>query len=571
MKRLILLLMVLFFGLSGSPTEAATPMPAPKPGMQIELFRSIAIQEGGRKKPLDSFARETVRSITGREKFEGFDPIELIFSWLTLTKDWEQQPILDAGYQPLQAQVHLKVVNGRVSPADLAANQEFQLFMQTVTSKQQEGGQLSELEKSAATLLKRLNLFYGIASGSALTLLPQSAAAWDSLDKLAERYPNLSAMQAAPTTEAKIAGAVQGVLASYYQGDTALFGQMGIMMRDLLKEQGQNQGGYPRIEDLQREIRLNTFKPFRIAWAIYALAFFVLVCGLWIKGRWLYWAGMAVLATAFGVHIYGFILRCMIAGRPPVTNMYESVIWVSLGIVLFSLVFELIYKARYYAVAASALATLLLVLADSVPSILDPAINPLVPVLRNNYWLTVHVLTITLSYAAFALAMGVGNVSLGYYIFKPSDQDKIKRLNYFLYRSIQVGVVLLAAGTILGGVWANASWGRFWGWDPKEVWALIALLGYLSILHGRYAGWLRGFGLAVGSVVAFLLVLMAWYGVNFILGVGLHSYGFSSGGAKGMGLFVGLEFLWVAFAVFRYKMLFKSTVIPAVSAAGPVG
>jgi len=571
MKRLILLLMVLFFGLSGSPTEAATPMPAPKPGMQIELFRSIAIQEGGRKKPLDSFARETVRSITGREKFEGFDPIELIFSWLTLTKDWEQQPILDAGYQPLQAQVHLKVVNGRVSPADLAANQEFQLFMQTVTSKQQEGGQLSELEKSAATLLKRLNLFYGIASGSALTLLPQSAAAWDSLDKLAERYPNLSAMQAAPTTEAKIAGAVQGVLASYYQGDTALFGQMGIMMRDLLKEQGQNQGGYPRIEDLQREIRLNTFKPFRIAWAIYALAFFVLVCGLWIKGRWLYWAGMAVLAAAFSVHIYGFILRCMIAGRPPVTNMYESVIWVSLGIVLFSLVFELIYKARYYAVAASALATLLLVLADSVPSILDPAINPLVPVLRNNYWLTVHVLTITLSYAAFALAMGVGNVSLGYYIFKPSDQDKIKRLNYFLYRSIQVGVVLLAAGTILGGVWANASWGRFWGWDPKEVWALIALLGYLSILHGRYAGWLRGFGLAVGSVVAFLLVLMAWYGVNFILGVGLHSYGFSSGGAKGMGLFVGLEFLWVAFAVFRYKMLFKSTVIPAVSAAGPVG
>src|SRR5215470_17241261 len=122
---------------------------------------------------------------------------------------------------------------------------------------------------------------------------------------------------------------------------------------------------------------------------------------------------------------------------------------------------------------------------------------------------------------------------------------------------MQVGVVLCASCTVLGAVLAIASWGRFWGWDPKEVWALIALLGYLSILHGRYAGWLRGFGLAVGSVVAFLLVLMAWYGVNFILGVGLHSYGFSSGGAKGMALFVGVELLWVLFAVIRYKMSFK--------------
>jgi ABC-type transport system involved in cytochrome c biogenesis permease subunit len=275
---------------------------------------------------------------------------------------------------------------------------------------------------------------------------------------------------------------------------------------------------------------------------------------------------MAVLGAAFGIHIYGFVLRCMIAGRPPVTNMYESVIWVSFGVVLFAIIFELVYKARYYAVAASALATLLLVVADSVPSILDPAIDPLVPVLRSNYWLTIHVLTITLSYAAFALALGVGNFSLGYYIFKPQAKEKVSQLNYFLYRSIQVGVVLLAAGTILGGVWANASWGRFWGWDPKEVWALIALLGYLVILHGRYAGWLRGFGLAVGSILAFLLVLMAWYGVNFILGVGLHSYGFSSGGAKGMAFFVGVELLWVAFAAFRYKMLFKAPAAAAETA-----
>lgn len=548
--------------------RAEGEMPAPKPGMQVEILREVAIQEGGRKKPFDTFARETVRTITGREKFQGFDPIELIYSWLTQTKDWEKQPILDAGFKPLQEQVGLKPANGRVAPADLAANQEFQLFMQTVAAKQQEGASLSEIERHAASLMQRLNLFYTIASGSALTVIPQAGGHWESLEKLAERYPNLSAMQAAPTAEAKIAGAVQGSLAAYFQGDAALFGQMALMMRDLLKEQGQIVKDYPSGQDLHREIRLNTVKPFRLAWLGYALAFFLLISSLWMKGKGLYWVGMGLLALSFGIHIYGFVLRMMISGRPPVTNMYESVIWVAFGIVLFALIFEAVYRAKIYAVAAAALATLLMVVADSVPSILDPAIDPLVPVLRSNYWLTIHVLTITLSYAAFALALGVGNASLGYYIFKPQAKERIERLNYFLYRSMQVGVILLAAGTILGGVWANASWGRFWGWDPKEVWALIALLGYLAILHGRFAGWLRGFGLALGSVLAFLLVLMAWYGVNFILGVGLHSYGFSSGGATGMAVFVGLELLWVGFATLRYKMLFKPAGVPAMGRSG---
>jgi hypothetical protein len=110
----------------------------------------------------------------------------------------------------------------------------------------------------------------------------------------------------------------------------------------------------------------------------------------------------------------------------------------------------------------------------------------------------------------------------------------IKPLSNFIYRAMQVGVLLIAAGTILGGVWADYSWGRFWGWDPKEVWALITLLVYLVPLHGRFAGWVNTFGLVTASVVCFLSVIMAWYGVNFVLGVGLHSYGFTEGGSQGM-------------------------------------
>ncbi len=123
---------------------------------------------------------------------------------------------------------------------------------------------------------------------------------------------------------------------------------------------------------------------------------------------------------------------------------------------------------------------------------------------------------------------------------------KIKPLSNFIYRTMQVGVLLIAAGTILGGVWADYSWGRFWGWDPKEVWALITLLVYLIPLHGRFAGWVNTFGLVMASVVCFLSVIMAWYGVNFVLGVGLHSYGFVEGGSQGVVGAVVLAVLAVA-------------------------
>ena len=122
-------------------------------------------------------------------------------------------------------------------------------------------------------------------------------------------------------------------------------------------------------------------------------------------------------------------------------------------------------------------------------------------------------------------------------------------VQFFIYRAMQIGVLLLATGTILGGVWANYSWGRFWGWDPKETWALITLLCYLALLHGRLAGWWKGFGLSVGSVACFLSVLMSWYGVNFVLGKGLHSYGFGTGGFSYVAAFALFEALFVVFVV----------------------
>jgi ABC-type transport system involved in cytochrome c biogenesis permease subunit len=187
--------------------------------------------------------------------------------------------------------------------------------------------------------------------------------------------------------------------------------------------------------------------------------------------------------------------------------------------------------------------------------------SPLQPVLRDNFWLTIHVLTIVSSYAAGALAWGLGCLSLGYYLFGRYRDGRSGRkaplatvaLAGFIYKAMQVAVLLLAAGTILGGLWADVSWGRFWGWDPKEVWALVSLLAYIIILHGRYIGWIGDFGLAAGSVLGAAVIGMSWYGVNFLLGAGLHSYGFGQGGQTEFFSFLILNLLLMAAAGWRLR------------------
>lgn len=535
------------------PQLAWGQTPQPKKGFNLEDLQSIAILDKGRQKPLDTFSRESVRFITGKENFMGFDPNELLLSWLTQSQTWESVPLIKIEHRPLVDHLHLKTVGGRISPKDLRGNQEFQLFLQTVSSKQQEGQKLNELEQEGGRLGQKLQQFYQIAQGTNLNLFPRNEGGWESLAALAQRFPQVSLQEASPTPDAKVAAGVQGMLSSYYQNNPELFHEITFLLNQVLRNHGEEIQNYPSQATLQREIQLNHLKPFRLAWIGYGIAAFILALSLGLKGRLWYWSGLGLLILSFGVQLYGFILRASIAGRPPVTNMYETVLWVPFGAVLFGIILEVIYRKKIFALACATVATLCLIVADTAPSILDPAINPLVPVLRSNYWLTIHVLTITLSYGAFTLALGVANLNGGFYIFSPGRKETIKSLNLFIYRALQIGVVLLAAGTILGGVWANQSWGRFWGWDPKEVWALIALLGYLAILHGRYIGWIKGVGLTVCSIIAYLLVMMAWYGVNFILGVGLHSYGFSSGGAKFVTVFTAVQLLWVTMILLRTK------------------
>ena len=316
---------------------------------------------------------------------------------------------------------------------------------------------------------------------------------------------------------------------------------------------------YPADSDLSREVHFNQFHPFAKACCLYAIAFLGMLLAIWWEPLELYWSVIGVFVAGVLFQGYGFWLRMQIAGRPPVTNMYESVVWVGFGIVALALTFELTYRVRYYLLAAAPLSVLCLILADSLPAVLDPGIAPLVPVLRDNFWLSIHVPTIALSYASFALAMGLGHVTLGNYLFTPQAKQRIRILSQLNYRVLQVGVLLLITGIILGGVWAYFSWGRFWGWDPKETWTLMALLCYLAPLYSRLVGWIGDFGVSVASVVSFNAVLMAWYGVNFVLGVGLHTYGFSTGGSVlFVGGIVGLDLLFVLIVLIKHQGRFNT-------------
>jgi ABC-type transport system involved in cytochrome c biogenesis permease subunit len=242
--------------------------------------------------------------------------------------------------------------------------------------------------------------------------------------------------------------------------------------------------------------------------------------------------------------------------------------------------FEQTYARWPFCLAATFIAFFGAALASFAP-VLDGRFSPLQPVLRDNFWLLIHVLTIVSSYGAGALAWALANIALGFYLFGRYQQSELRTIEGhrparefadlatmtakrppeqsmllagYTYKAMQVAVVLLAAGTILGALWADVAWGRFWGWDPKEVWALISLLVYLAILHGRYAGMFGNFGLCVGSVLGFSAIVMSWYGVNFVLGVGLHSYGFGQGGQWWVFGALALNWLYLLAASIRYNL-----------------
>lgn len=230
-------------------------------------------------------------------------------------------------------------------------------------------------------------------------------------------------------------------------------------------------------------------------------------------------------------------LRVMISGRAPITNMYETVLFSGFGSLTLALVLGHFKKEKLFVYMGLAYNVCTLMMLNFANGMLTATISPLVPVLRDNFWLSTHVTTVILSYGALALSWILANTVLIKRRFGSITKKDEAMYSDIIYTTLKWGTTMLAAGIILGGVWADYSWGRFWGWDPKETWSLIVLCIYMSILHGRYTSWIKPSRFITVTAGAFLSVMMAWFGVNYILATGLHSYGFSEGGAIFLGTF----------------------------------
>jgi len=276
---------------------------------------------------------------------------------------------------------------------------------------------------------------------------------------------------------------------------------------------------------------------YRLSWHYQAIHWFlfafVLAAVSWTmpKRAWIWWASIAVTMLALGMLGLDLTLRCMVTGRPPIKNLYDTFLFIGFVGVALAVVAEFILRRRIALAVAPVFGALLIMFARMF-EVSDgrDTMDPLQAVLDSNFWLATHVTSINIGYGAGLIAAMLANVWIYMRVFRLAHPQsaEAKALVRTVYGVTCFGLMFAVVGTILGGVWANDSWGRFWGWDPKENGALLICLSQIALLHARFSGWVRDFGFIAWSSITGMVVVFSWFHTN-LLGIGLHSYGFSSG------------------------------------------
>ena len=282
----------------------------------------------------------------------------------------------------------------------------------------------------------------------------------------------------------------------------------------------------------------NRIDPFYQAMGLYVLSFLIL-CAFWLRGdRALRGGAMAVIAAALLFHTFGLAARMLIQGRPPVTNLYSSAVFIGWGTALLGLLLERFRRDGIGLACSSVIGFVTLVIAHHLAGRGD-TLEMLQAVLDTNIWLATHVVTITIGYSAMFLAglLATAYVVRGVFGKNPDPDRSLVRM---IYGVICFATLFSFVGTVLGGIWADQSWGRFWGWDPKENGALLIVIWCAITLHARLGGYIRERGLVAMALFGDVVTAFSWFGVN-MLGVGLHSYGFMDRAVPWLAVFVGLQ------------------------------
>jgi ABC-type transport system involved in cytochrome c biogenesis permease subunit len=310
--------------------------------------------------------------------------------------------------------------------------------------------------------------------------------------------------------------------------------------RSVLRRAADSRG----VENLDLELLYNQSDLFYRAKLFYGLAFLLGMVAILMDWKGLRFIAAGAIVAALIPHTLGIVWRMMIMGRPPMTNLYATFLFVAWVCVVLGLFIEWFQRNNLGTVLAG-IAGLVLLLVAARFSTQGDTMGVVVAVLDSNFWLATHVVCITIGYAGCVAAGIAGHVYLIQGLFKTSEHSALRSTTKAVYGLLAFGLIFSFLGTMLGGVWADQSWGRFWGWDPKENGALLIVLWCALLFHARIAGLIGPHGMAQGSVFGVIIVVFAWLGVN-LLGVGLHSYGFTSGLALGMWITIGIELLFMA-------------------------
>lgn len=502
--------------------------PYPNQEFDFDSFSQIPVLHQGRIKPIDSFARNSLMIINDKQVFrDAENKSQPAIRWLLdvtsakpIARDHKVFRIEHDGVLSLMG---LEPRDGfRYSLNELAPKYQ-DLLKQVMTISQKPAAARDLAEAKMMQLYTQLENYRQIMSFEAPLMLPPLAGN-DDWQPLGSEKTNLQLTTAA--------NAWYKSLKAYQNDDPVFFNT--VVQEYLANLKTAHPDLFPRV---QMEQRFNVVQPFYLALILFVVAFLLSIFS------WMFWAEplrkSALVVTVFTLALFTVALlsRMYLQGRPPVTNLYSSAIFVGWICVIMGLGIEWYLKNGFGTVMSSITGFSALLVAQNLAGDGD-TMEMMRAVLDTNFWLATHVTTVTMGYSASFLAgfMGLVLILMGV-LTKKLNRDLYNKISGMIYGTIAFAMLFSFVGTVLGGIWADQSWGRFWGWDPKENGAMMIVIWNAVILHARWGGLAKKRGIALLAIGGNIITAWSWFGVN-MLGVGLHSYGFTDGAFLGLGSFV---------------------------------
>ncbi len=552
--------LVLLMLLLTHSTEASAQKLIPEKAAADEFGKVLVQDQKGRTKPLFTLSSDILRKVTRKNEFEGLTSMQVFLGLYFDFNNWKDVPLISISNTEIQKKLGITGKYASFSDlVNLEGNGSYKISEDVNTAYSKAPSERSKTDKEMMKIDERVNIVYMLFKGDFMKLFPlrDGTHNWGS--------PTEAFQKAVNKDDSVYLGGVLPVLRdALVTNNIAVVRKVAESIRGYQKKYSRY--ALPSSTRTNAELLYYRLGIFEHLFPFYATIGLIMLIGLItmvIKGNknsslFIKILGSLIFA-GFLFHTFGLGLRWYIAGHSPMSNGYESMIFISWATLLAGFIFS--RKSAFALSAAAILASMTLMVAHM--SFMDPEITNLVPVLKS-YWLTLHVSVIISSYGFLGVGAILGLISLILLALsndKNRDRisDTIDELTVINFKSLTLGLYLVTAGTFLGAVWANESWGRYWGWDPKETWSLITIIIYSIVIHSRRIPGMKDiFTFNLISLFAFSSVLMTYFGVNYYLS-GMHSY--AAGEATPVPSFVYIAVIALAALSFlaysKYKTLRK--------------